>query len=111
MTEQAQPLSAILIEMSAQALISWTEKTALRGASREELAVRGMDFVTALHGNLVLLRDCLQETVEDIQMHSVDLEAKLDELYSRLTVDELELYNRLKGLEPDPPEPPFLKDN
>lgn len=84
MNRNADPLSDVLTEMCAKALVTWMTHSTQQGMPREELLIRGNDFVYALHANFVLLHDVLSETMEDIQQQSHKLEESVEILAQRL---------------------------
>lgn len=47
MNRKADPLSDVLTEMCAKALVTWMTHSAQQGMPREELLIRGNDFVYA----------------------------------------------------------------
>lgn len=84
MNRNTDPLSDVLTEMCAKALATWMTHSAQQSMPREELLIRGSDFVYTLHANFVLLHDVLSETMEDIQQQTSEVEEKLDILTGRL---------------------------
>ncbi|ELI8277566.1 TPA: hypothetical protein ACJ2X1_002041 [Yersinia enterocolitica] len=84
MNRNTDMLSDVLTEMCAKALVTWMTHSAQQGMLREELLVRGNDFVYALHANFVLLHEILSETMEDIQQQSLKLQESVETLAQRL---------------------------
>ncbi|WP_413732964.1 hypothetical protein [Sodalis sp. RH20] len=84
MNRETDRLADVLTEMSAKALVTWMTHSAQQGMPREELLIRGNDFVYALQANFVLLRDVLSETLENIEQQSHGLQERLDNLERRL---------------------------